>query len=255
MTQTSVDDEIISVLKVGNCGWNVLLFENEMRISVALCAVCNNVCVDAVELGCDHNEDDIYLYCNNCLKILINKSNGTCPINKHIDPIISSNRATRRQVSKATVICPYSTEFKHSVNTQEQNIAAVNDDKLIIDTLNKFENEEKEGNKQLEDENIAVYQEQVYGNQQLKMRINIKTKNKEFIYSCDWKGTLNELIHKHLIECTEKNDPSFKLNIKIKELTQENVRLTEQVYILQTYKNKNEQFKKQLYERDVFIEE
>eukprot|EP01084_Bolivina_argentea_P014337 26773_1 len=90
-------------------GWNCEIFINKDKMDEYKCQSCGNICKDCVELGCDHQDNDIELYCNNCLKILINLNNSTCPINsKHKNPIISSNRAIRKQILKLQVICPNS---------------------------------------------------------------------------------------------------------------------------------------------------
>lgn len=57
-------------------------------MSTCLCANCNSVCCDAVELGCDHQDNEIFPYCNECLSELIKNSDGLCPIKKHTHPSI-----------------------------------------------------------------------------------------------------------------------------------------------------------------------
>ena len=116
MAQTKLSAELASLLKRdNNNGWKLSLFEDQTKISHALCAKCHSICCDAVELGCDEHEDDdeeVYLYCKNCLRDIINKNNQQCPINNHDDPIISSNRAIRRTILKSIVFCPYSVHYK-----------------------------------------------------------------------------------------------------------------------------------------------
>ncbi len=86
-------------------GWNCALFINKDKMDEYKCKSCNNICKDCVELGCDHDDIDIELYCNYCLKTLINSNNQTCPINsKHINPPIQSNRAIRKQILKLKVL-------------------------------------------------------------------------------------------------------------------------------------------------------
>eukprot|EP01084_Bolivina_argentea_P051264 94301_1 len=126
------ENEIVNLLCVNGKGWNIDLFEEKNDILHTLCANCGSVCKDAVELGCDHEDIDIFLYCNGCLMELMNKNNGNCPINNHPKGIISKNRATRRLIAKCTVLCPYSIEYKQR-------------NKNIIDTNNGNENDEKEG--------------------------------------------------------------------------------------------------------------
>ena len=79
------------------------------------------VCHDAVELGCDHNDEDICQYCNNCLINLISNNNDKCPINNHINPIIVPNRATRRHILKLMVNCPYSIKYKQQQQRNKNN--------------------------------------------------------------------------------------------------------------------------------------
>eukprot|EP01084_Bolivina_argentea_P109521 195787_1 len=189
-----VENEIISILKINGKGWNIKLFEDETKATTCLCASCDGVCCDAVELDCDHEDEDIYLYCKPCLSDLIKQNNNKCPINSHDEPTIISNRASRRQISKSLVICPYSSKYK-----SKQNIALNNNnhDHEIIDTI---DGDEKEG--------MPYQQDNQHANN-----------------GCQWKGTLTDLINKHIVSCSKKYNPTFALNIRIKELENENKRL------------------------------
>eukprot|EP01084_Bolivina_argentea_P152670 266280_1 len=128
---------VISSLKVNNKGWNIQLFEDQIKLSAHICTKCKSVCCDPVELGCNHNDDDIYLYCDCCLRDLIEQNDSKCPINSHIDPVIIPSRASKRQILKATVFCPYSTAYKTAHNELINN-----NNNQIIDTLG---GDEKEG--------------------------------------------------------------------------------------------------------------
>eukprot|EP01084_Bolivina_argentea_P249633 417992_1 len=110
-----------------------------------------------------------FLYCNSCLTDSVKQNNSTCPINGHIDPIIIPTRASRRQISKATVFCPYSIT-SNSVNNE----FIKKKDCEIIDTAG---GDQKEG---------------------FQSQINI---------GCIWKGTLYDLINNHIEACTEKYNP------------------------------------------------
>ena len=103
---------LLNLLKVDKRGWNICLFEDNSKIRACLCNHCKSVCRDAVELGCDHEDKDIFTYCNSCLSDLIQNNNDKCPINNHENPIIFSLRSNRRQILTSIVICPYSVEFK-----------------------------------------------------------------------------------------------------------------------------------------------
>ena len=202
MEQQTVDEDVISTLKVNNKGWNIQLFANQNALQTLICHECKSVCCDAVELGCDHNDDQIFLFCNVCLTQLINQNNQKCPINGHDEPIIVPNRSSRRHILKSIVYCPYSTAYKSNNNE------FINDDDencQIMDTLG----DEKEGDEQ---------------------RYNPLSSNK-----CKWKGklTLNELINKHITQCIRENNPSFTLNFQMKQLKEENEILNEQVFMLQ----------------------
>eukprot|EP01083_Nonionella_stella_P212684 767804_1 len=211
MTDTSETYELLSLLKVDNKGWNVALFENEMKISAAMCAVCSSICVEPVELSCEHNYQDTYLYCNQCLHELIASNDGKCPIDNHKDPKIVPNRAMQRQISRATVICPYSTDFRVAQQTKKepepkQGIAPQNKEndnkKEIIDTMGAMINDEESegtpvpGLPSHNKKSIAVYQEQVYGNSQLNLRINTSSTPTPTTQQCmcDWKGTFDDFV-------------------------------------------------------------
>eukprot|EP01084_Bolivina_argentea_P109524 195794_1 len=188
-----VENEIISILKINGKGWNIKLFEDETKATTCLCASCDGVCCDAVELDCDHEDEDIYLYCKPCLSDLIKQNNNKCPINSHDNPAITSSRASRRQISKSLVICPYSSKYK-----SKQNVLVNDNNQQIVDTIG---GDEKEG---IQYQNIEIYD------------------NDHKNIGCEWKGTLIDLINKHIIACSKIYNPSFTLNIRIKKLENEN---------------------------------
>eukprot|EP01084_Bolivina_argentea_P103473 185333_1 len=111
------DQQIMSVLKVDNKGWNPEIFTNTNN--TLLCENCHLICCDAVELSCDHNDDDICSFCNVCLNRLIKDNNDKCPINSHENAIISPIRSLRRQIYKSLVICPYSVQYKQKINNED----------------------------------------------------------------------------------------------------------------------------------------
>eukprot|EP01083_Nonionella_stella_P235259 827431_1 len=53
----SLNKHILSLLQVNGNGWNVSLFEDQNE----LCGNCKEVSRDAVELGCDHDDDVIMM--------------------------------------------------------------------------------------------------------------------------------------------------------------------------------------------------
>eukprot|EP01084_Bolivina_argentea_P050203 92308_1 len=122
--------KLVKLLQIDGKGWKIDLFENENCVLHALCAKCGLVCRDAVELGCEHSNSQIFLHCNDCLNKLIVNNNGNCPINNHPNPITFKNRATRGLISESTILCPYSMKYKRKMNKIEE-------------TNNNFE--EKEG--------------------------------------------------------------------------------------------------------------
>eukprot|EP01084_Bolivina_argentea_P078656 142741_1 len=183
--------EIVNkMLKVDGRGWNISLFEDVNKISICLCAHCGAVCCDTVELGCDHNEDDIFLYCHICLSELIKNNDNKCMISGHNNPPLDAARSIRRQISKAIVICPYSIIFKTRNNLKKNQ----NNNAEVIDTLGGYD--EKEGVQ------IPAAAAQP-GNDVVKLE-----------QKCEWKGILSELKSKHIIECVKKNDPTFTVNIQ-----------------------------------------
>eukprot|EP01084_Bolivina_argentea_P063516 115958_1 len=174
-----IESKALSLLKISGKGWNNKIFEDEAKISGCLCANCNAICCDAVELGCEkqHNDNDIYLYCNQCLTDLINDNNTKCPINLHDNPNIIPTRAVRRQVYNSIVLCPFSFKYKSKQNGFTN--------AKIIDTLVNNENE----------------------GSNFQQNINLKC-------DCNWKGTLSDLISTHIAKCFENNDTSYTLDLK-----------------------------------------
>eukprot|EP01084_Bolivina_argentea_P255345 429457_1 len=198
--------EVQSLLKVDNKGWNIALFDESIKISSCLCAHFGSVCVDAVELGCDHDEnDDIFLHCKSCLMDLIKDNGNKCMISGHNNPPLSVVRAARRQISKSMVVCPYSKQFKIRNSMQK------NDNAQVVDTLG----DEKEGSQQY----IAAQQQSINDDEKLNSK-------------CTWRGTLNELINKHIAECAKTNDPTFILRTQIRQLQEENLELKQQMIAL-----------------------
>ena len=190
-TEQQLQDELLSILRSDGKGWDIGLFEDKIKITTCLCHHCGSVCDKAVELGCDHEDNDIFIHCNNCLSDLIQDNDGKCPINKHENPIIAPSRAIRRQISKSTVICPYSTQY-----AQQQKLGKNirNLPQQIMDTIECNDDEGKE-------EGMVVNNKKI---------------------GCEWKGTLNDLLTKdHLNQCMMKYNPSFAKDLFIKKLQQE----------------------------------
>eukprot|EP01084_Bolivina_argentea_P275636 470107_1 len=183
-SNSQLNNEIISLLKVDNKGWNVALFTD--KITNFLCENCDLVCCDAVELGCDHEDDDICSHCKECLNQLIKENNGKCPIDGHDNPEIFPVRSMRRQISKSIVICPYSKQYMQKVKYKNNQ---------IIDTA---DNDEKEG---------------IIAPENNNQNNNIK--------GCQFEGTLKDLIEKHLSKCVQKYNASFTHIITIQALKTE----------------------------------
>eukprot|EP01084_Bolivina_argentea_P194533 333783_1 len=205
--QKSFNVDLLSLLKVNNKGWNIALFKDTNNVSDYLCAHCNSVCCDAVELGCDHDDNDIFLHCKQCLSDLIINNDNKCIINSHINPSLTSVRATRRTISKSAVVCPYSTQFKTRINNTQ-----------IMNTVGANTYDEKEGN------------------QQFIIETQSEINNK-----CQWEGTLIDLITQHICECSKKNDPTFALNLTIKKLQHENMDLKQEMSKLKNTLNAQQQ--------------
>eukprot|EP01084_Bolivina_argentea_P017592 32836_1 len=103
--ETERNTELLSLLKVNGEGWNIAVFQEQNKISAVLCKNCNAVSCDGVELGCEHDDNDIYLYCNKCLRTMVKQNNNKCPIDSHANPVIIASRSSRRLVLNATVCC------------------------------------------------------------------------------------------------------------------------------------------------------
>eukprot|EP01084_Bolivina_argentea_P014336 26771_1 len=157
-----------AALQANEKGWDCKLFINIEKVDAFKCKKCQQICKNAVELGCDHDDNEIDLYCSICLKNIIKLNDNKCPINsKHINPQIQSNRSSRKQILNLKVMCP---------NSERYQIAIANDnidDNNVYDTLS----DEKEGG--LKNYNI----------------------NKQNNDSCNWVGILNKLITEHLPKC------------------------------------------------------
>ena len=199
-----IDSEILELLQVDKMGWNVSLFKDPIKASGYLCDNCGSICRDAVELGCDHDDEEIVLYCNDCLRVLIQDNDGKCPLNSHSDPIVTLNRSTRRQILRATAICPFSALYKSRLNKQQQQ-----NDGIGGVMVTAGGDEEKEGN-------IAP------GAYETKENDNNNDK------SCEWSGSFKELINNHVKQCIATNDPTFVIKIENDKLKKENTELKQE---------------------------
>mmetsp|Transcript_16539 Transcript_16539/g.26212 ORF Transcript_16539/g.26212 Transcript_16539/m.26212 type:complete len:542 (+) Transcript_16539:87-1712(+) len=197
----AVDEEVLSVLKVDGKGWNIQLFEDQSELKGCVCASCHGVCDNAAELDCDHDEDEeILAYCHSCLQRLIAENHGKCPINSHENPLIARSRTNRTRIAKLTAICPYSTHSRMQQPLRAQNH---NDDNHgVQDTLGAA-NDEKEG---------AVAIPPPLAPQQPARPQQAR---------CEWKGKLSDLIHEHITECVQRNDPVLLYKQQIKSLQSE----------------------------------
>eukprot|EP01084_Bolivina_argentea_P068672 124998_1 len=174
---TALNGALFSQIQSEGKGWNCKLFVNKDKMDEYKCKLCDNICVDCVELGCDHEDIDIEIYCNKCLIQVINNNNKICPINsKHITPNIQSNRAIRKQILKFQVMCPNSLGYERALNNDNINV--------VYDTI-----EEKEG--------------------------GLNDNNNNNTNSCNWIGNLNELILNHLKNCKIISKDLMVKNIEI----------------------------------------
>eukprot|EP01083_Nonionella_stella_P166339 555887_1 len=217
----SLSKHLIALLKVNDNGWNVSLFQNQNVVDTALCGNCKEVCRDAVELGCDHDDDDaIVLFCDSCLKDLISTNGNKCPINQHLDPILSPVRSARRQILKSAVLCPYSVEYKR--RNKNVNI----DNEVVMDTIGC---DQKEG-------------------------APVAAASDDIVDGCQWKGTLDALLKSdHLRECSLKYDATGIQKLQMEEMQHENQSLQQiiqqqkqTIQSLQANVKDNQHFKQQL---------
>eukprot|EP01084_Bolivina_argentea_P048240 88897_1 len=186
----SLSKHLIALLKVNDTGWLLSLFEDQNELNRSLCGNCKEVCRDAVELGCDHDDDDaIVLFCDSCLKDLISTNGNKCPINQHLDPIVYPVRSVRRQILKSSVICPYSTQY------QRRNKNVNIDNEVVMDTIGC---DQKEG-------------------------APVAAASDDIVDGCQWKGTLDALLKSdHLRQCTLKYDATGVQKLQMEEMKNEN---------------------------------
>ena len=146
--ESKLQEGLLSLLKIDDNGWNIELFQDPIKMNACLCNHCGGVSCNPVELSCDHDDNDIYVYCHTCLSNMISDNDDKCPINKHDKPIIVSSRALRRHISRSMIVCPYSVHCKQAYNEEgkQEGIASNNSgckwkgtlhDLLTTDHLNK----------------------------------------------------------------------------------------------------------------------
>eukprot|EP01084_Bolivina_argentea_P024424 45511_1 len=178
MSKRMSDDIYSSILRPNDFGWNSALFNDPLHITTFICKQCNNVCHEAVELACDHDNKDESCYCAECLTQILKENNNTCPINpQHKNAIYHSSKTVRKCILKLLVNCPHSLQYKYKIKQ--------NNEHIYIDTMN----EEKEGN------NVDGMKENI----------------------CDWKGTLDNLITKHIKICKVGSSDIINRKIEIME--------------------------------------
>eukprot|EP00483_Globobulimina_turgida_P008589 UN08607 len=202
-----VVNDLLSLLHVDGKGWNIALFEDTAKASTCICEFCGSICYEAVELGCEHDDDEICLYCKQCLTELITENHHKCIINNHNNPSVIPARSTRRQIYRSIVICPFSAQYKTRCT---QNDIKNNINQQLVDTMHMGNDidDEKEGNQQM----IAAPQP-----------------NKNNITGCEWKGTFKQLINKHITACARIYNPTYLLKIKIQKLEENNQHLNEKI--------------------------
>ena len=189
-TSDDIEPEILELVTQHNQGYNLSLFHNTN--TSYKCNHCNSICRDAVELDCDHDvEPFTLLYCTQCLKILIKQNHGKCPINNQHSPKTTIGNSIRRQINYSKVICPFSTMYRERIKQSQK------------------QNRQSNGNRK----NIT----------QNEQHDDMKYNNGN--YKCKWKGTLKDLLTIHLEKCVKKHDPTILLNIKIRQLSEENEHL------------------------------
>ncbi len=105
MASFAEDDLSLSLIQSNGKGWNSKLAVDRNKIPELMCKSCNHICRDAVELSCDHNEEEDILFCESCLTQILRQNNNICPIDgSHKDTKFQAVRTTRRYVLKLKVV-------------------------------------------------------------------------------------------------------------------------------------------------------
>ena len=106
LCEGDITEQITALIRVDGKGWNIAIFVDKKHLPI--CPECKHVCRDAVELGCKHRDEDIELFCHDCLGDLIAENDGKCPLDDECEPIINRCIGQRRQILQFAVSCPYS---------------------------------------------------------------------------------------------------------------------------------------------------
>ena len=106
--------DLSTLIRVNNNGININYFKNPNAMTLFVCNNCNNVCYKASVLKCssNHDDDDIDSFCESCLNKLIEQNDGKCIIDNHPNPTIGAIKMYRKQISKQSILCPYSIEYR-----------------------------------------------------------------------------------------------------------------------------------------------
>eukprot|EP01083_Nonionella_stella_P283779 965853_1 len=128
MAQQSIG---ISLLQNKGKGWKIDLFSEDNVKKEYVCCYCDNICKDTVELSCDadHDDDDIQLYCQQCLETVLSSNDGNCPINNHAEPTFAPSRRIRSKIKKAKVLCPNSVQYQQQKLNESGNVIDTGDEK------------------------------------------------------------------------------------------------------------------------------
>eukprot|EP01083_Nonionella_stella_P046481 124483_1 len=128
MAQQSIG---ISLLQNKDKGWKIDLFSEDNVKKEYVCCYCDNICKDTVELSCDadHDDDDIQLYCQQCLETVLSSNDGNCPINNHAEPTFAPSRRIRSKIKKAKVLCPNSVQYQQQKLNESGNVIDTGDEK------------------------------------------------------------------------------------------------------------------------------
>eukprot|EP01083_Nonionella_stella_P048075 128738_1 len=91
---------MLASLKVNNKGWDIGIFRGQHLLKSCVCPQCHGACCEAVELGCDHDDNDIFLFCHLCLKQLVKDNDNKWPIDQHNEPIISCDKISSEKIAQ-----------------------------------------------------------------------------------------------------------------------------------------------------------
>ena len=102
-------------------GYSEKLFLKKGSLLQYKCGLCHSIARMAEELSCEeHENDESYIYCLECLRSYLHSNNNECPIENTHQCSHHSIRVVRKQINAANIRCSNSVIALNSTIEQKE---------------------------------------------------------------------------------------------------------------------------------------